>query len=161
MASASITTVFSDLFKAPLDAVVEADKNYRESWVKWIKMKQELLKDQLESTDEDTKKRATEIILDTAPIVNLEGSINVAITMRISEVKKSEFGGSFGLQLAPIHANVSFNSSNQSSQESVFQASTRFAISNNSTSLRQYVVDHGLSVQDPDELETLVKKLGE
>ncbi|WP_190808710.1 hypothetical protein [Flagellimonas sp. S3867] len=161
MASADLTTVFSELFKAPLEAVVEADKKYRESWIKWIEMKRKLLESQLKDQSKDVQKKAIDIILDTIPIINIDGSINVAITMRISEVRKKKTGVDFGLQLAPIHANISFTSSTESSQESVLQASTRFAISNNSTSLREYVQDHGLTIQSPADLDTLVKKLGE
>jgi len=155
MSSTSITNVLNELFTAPINAVTLAEREYRKTWANWLDFQLKLLKT---TGVEITTERLTKI-LEIAPVVGLDGIIEVGITMRIAEVNSKEGGFSAGLQLGPIHATGRFGFSNQSSQESVFQASTRYTISNQQTNLKEYLSSRDIEPADEAELVKAIEFL--
>jgi hypothetical protein len=156
MSTASLTTVFRELFAAPLESVCQAERDYRKVWIQWLRDQMRLV------TGKDGKLKEgvnLDQILNLAPVVNLDGVVEVAITMRIAEVKEKKGDVSGGLQVGPIHTSGSFGFSNQSSEESVLQASTRFAISNNQKSLGKYLKDRNIAMSTPEDVNKAIALL--
>ncbi len=150
----SISDVFEDLFEAPLRAVTKAEAKYLKIWAEWLNIQLKLIGESTRSPEQITS------LMSRAPTVTLDGSIDVGITMRIASVKKSEGGGSIGLQVGPVHASGAFGFSKTSTQESIFQASARFALSNNNADLSQFLSSQGLtptSVEDLTKASELIK----
>jgi hypothetical protein len=158
MSSISINSVIADLFNAPLQAAVKADSEYMKIWAKWLTFKKKLMfkKDGSPIEGLDINE-----ILKTAPIVELNGNIDFSITMRIAEVKETDASISGGLAVGPIYAGGSFGISKQSTQESIFQASTSFVISNQKKDLTDYLSKHKLSIASASDVDNVVKKLTE
>lgn len=155
MTTTSISTVFSELFEAPLRAATEAEARYRAVWADWISSQFRLFSASGTAITADVIAK----VIDLAPVVKLDGFIDVAITMRIAEVKEKEAGFSGGLQLGIIQSAGKYSSYEKSAQESVFQASTRFSISNTDANLRQFLTDRGLVPTNAQELNRVVNIL--
>lgn len=155
MSSTSITNVLNQLFTAPINAVTMAEREYRKTWANWLEFQLNLLKD---SNIPITTERLTKI-LEVAPVVGLDGIIEAGITMRITEVRTDEGGFSGGLQLGPIHASGRFGFSNKTSQESVFQASTKYTISNQETNLKEYLATRDIAPVDEEKLVKAIEFL--
>lgn len=100
-------------------------------------------------------------ILKTAPIVELNGNIDLAITMRIAEVKETNASFSGGLAVGPIYTSGGYGMSKQSTQESIFQASSSFVISNQKKDLTDYLSKHSLSITSASDVDNVVTKLTE
>ena len=154
--SASIHSVITDLFNAPLQAAVKADAEYLRIWAKWLKFKKGLIFNEDESIIDGVDINE---ILKTAPIVELDGNIDLAITMRIAEVKESNATLSGGLTVGPIYASGAYGMSKQSTQESIFQASSSFVLSNQKKDLIEYLNKHNLSIATASDVDNVVKKL--
>ncbi len=130
----------SALFSAPLEAVVDAEARYRQIWSKWIKDQMLFL-----GITDATKGDVLLKVLDTAPVVTLDGKVETALTMRIASVSEHKGGLSAGLQVGPIFASGSYSMMKRSAEESVFQASTQFVISNQGSNLVDYLKSKGLT----------------
>jgi len=167
MSTASITNVIEQLFSAPLNAATNAEKNYRKIWLDWIDHKVKLL----EKVSGNTKTEGTKKVLkpeiianmfNQAPIVSLEGTIDIGITMRISSVKESGGEVSAGIQVGPVHAGGKFSFMNQKSEESMFQAATSFALGNtDKVDLKTYLENMGLDTSSANALADARKILSE
>jgi hypothetical protein len=145
MSTTSLSTVFNEIFTTPLNAVCEAEKKYRSIWADWIRFQIPLFK---AANGGNLDKASIDKMLDLAPVVKLDGVIEVGITMRIAEVSKKDGSINAGLQLGPVHASGSFGFSKQTSSESLFQASTRFTLSNQQTNLKEYLSDRNIVPTD-------------
>lgn len=133
MSEASISTVFQDLFQAPLKAVTDAEARYRAIWADWIQMQYDLAFDKTKNdwrAGVDFSK-----VMQTAPVISLDGVIEVGITMRIASVREISANLNIGISVGPIYASGGFGFMNRTTQESVFQASTRFTLSNQNKDL--------------------------
>ncbi len=158
MSSASINSVITDLFNAPLQAAVKADAEYLRIWAKWLTFKKQLM-----FNEDGTPIDGIDIneILKTAPIVELNGNIDLAITMRIAEVKETDASFSGGLTVGPIYAGGTYGMSKETTQESLFQASGSFVLSNQKKDLAGYLGKHSLSIATANDVDNVVKKLTE
>jgi len=156
MGNVSISSVMSDLFNAPLQAAVKADAGYMKAWAQWLTFKKPLFLDEngtlLPGVDINT-------ILNTAPVVSLNGKIDLAITMRITDVQKTDTSLSGGLSVGPVFASGSFGFQRESTQESLFQAAASFVLSNQEKSLAGFMADHGLHPANGDEVNHLIATL--
>lgn len=145
MSNASISSVISDLFNAPLQAAVKADAEYMRIWAEWLAFRKSLFigKDGNPLPNVDISQ-----VLETAPVVNLNGRIDQAITMRITDVQGTDASLSGGLAVGPIFASGSFGFHRESTQESLFQASATFELSNQEKSLPKFLSQHALTPTD-------------
>lgn len=156
MSTTSLISVFRELFVAPLNAAASTEEDYRQIWANWLEQQLKLLTDaegQLKPGVEMDK------ILDLAPAIHLDGVIEVGITMRIASVKEYNASVDVGLSLGPIYGSGGFGFVNRSSQESIFQASTRFAMSNFERNLRKYLKDRNIQLASAEDLTQAVATL--
>jgi hypothetical protein len=156
MTTTSLTNVFRELFAAPMNAVTKTEEDYRRIWARWLEQKLALL------TDKNGKlRKGVDLtkMLDNAPVVSLDGVIEVGITMRIASVSEFNAEVEAGLGIGPIHASGGFGFVNRSSQESIFQASTRYTISNFNRDLKKYLEDSKIPVTNPDEVKKAIEIL--
>ena len=156
MSTTSLTNVFRELFVAPLNAVTQTEEDYRRIWAHWLEQQLQLL-----TLENGELRPGVELstLLDNAPIVNLDGVIEVGITMRIASVREYDASIEAGLAIGPIHASGGFGFVNRSSQESVFQASTRYTISNFDRNLKRYLEDRNIPVAKLDDVKTAIDVL--
>ena len=157
MSTIGISDALGDLFRTPLRAVVEAEADYRRIWASWLEAKRAMLVKP--GTDELKDGVDMAAVLAVAPVVDLNGKYDIAITKRIAEVKESQGGVSGGLSVGPIHASGTYGFANQRSQESTFQAATSITISNAKMDLSEYLAQHRINVTDPASLDAAVKLL--
>ena len=156
MSTTSLTNVFRELFVAPLSAVTQTEADYRRIWAQWLEQQLRLL------TEENGELRpGVELakMMDSAPKVNLDGVIEVGITMRIASVREYDASIEAGLAIGPIHASGGFGFVNRSSQESVFQASTRYTISNFDRNLKKYLEERNIPVTKLEDVKTAIEVL--
>lgn len=159
MSNLSISDAYSNLFTAPLKAVIDAERDYLELWLQRLKMIKEIHTDGASAFMNDVN--LSDLIDLYVPTVRLEGNISTSLTMRIAGVKESSGGLSAGLTLGPIHASGAFGFTSRKSEESVFQASTEFVLSNKAFSLTDYLKaskQSAVSVADLDAAVTLLGK---
>ncbi len=150
-----ISKALGDLFRAPLDAVTDAERDYLAIWSQWLDMQLKLIGDK-ELTLEQIEK-----LLNKAPSVKLDGFVDVGISMRIATVSQFDVGVGVGANLgvAPVHVSGSFGFSRTSSNESMFQASARFAVSNHNSELAGFLKDMGEMPKTTSELSGVSDKL--
>ncbi|HEX6746537.1 MAG TPA: hypothetical protein VF092_04520 [Longimicrobium sp.] len=153
MPTLSVATVLRELYSAPLEAAVAAESEYRRIWATWLREQLALVTDAAGDLRPGVDLAA---LLQTAPVVRVDGRVDVAITMRIAAVRESQGGVSGGLQLGPIHASGSFGFMNRTTEESVLQASTVVVISNTDQSLVDYLAKHNVPVPDADGVKNAI-----
>jgi hypothetical protein len=155
MSTTSLTSVFRELFVSPLDAVSKTEEDYRRIWADWMESQLEMLRD---GADKTKLKDGVDLksILDTAPVISLDGVIEVGITMRIASVQEFTAEARVGLAVGPIYGSGGFGFVNRSSQESVFQASTRYVISNFARNLQKYLADRNIPVADVKDVRNAI-----
>lgn len=158
MATISISKAFSELFAAPLRAIVDAEKEYLRIWIERLKVIQKL------AASKDAAKQmegATlgDLIGQYAPVVRLEGRIDTGLTMRIAGVREVSGSLSVGLALGPVHAAGGFGFSNTTTQESIFQASTSFVLTNKEFSLGEYLKAARIPVLSVEDLGKAIQHM--
>jgi hypothetical protein len=154
MSTTSLTSVFRELFVAPLSAAYDSEREYRKIWAEWLKGQKNLLDGANVPPDFDMKK-----ILALSPVINLDGVIEVGITMRIAGVQEFNAELKVGLSVGPIYGAGGFGFVNRTSQESVFQASTRYVISNFERNLQKYLEARSITLAQPKDIETAITAL--
>ena len=149
MSTTSLTNVFRELFVAPLNAVTRTESDYRQIWASWLEDQLNLL-----ATPDGKLREGVDLekVLDKAPIINLDGVVEVGITMRIASVQEFSASADVGLAVGPIYGSGGFGFMNRTTQESIFQASTRYTLSNHEKNLKQYLKDRNIPVTDPNEV---------
>ena len=167
MGDTSISNVYRELFQSPLKAVTEAEADYRRIWSQWLQDQLALVTEQVAPDPTKPDQKVTKFrdgvdfskILNAAPVISLDGVIEVGITMRISSARELDANVNVGLSIGPIYASGGFGFKETTSQESVFQASTRFTLSNQSKDLTKYLADRNIPVTKPDEVQNAIKLL--
>jgi hypothetical protein len=156
MSTTSLTNVFRELFVAPLAAATTTEEDYRRIWGDWLDRQLKLLSD-----ENGELKPGVDLgrLLESAPVVNLDGVIEVGITMRIASVKEFNAALQIGLSVGPIYGSGGFGFVNRTSQESVFQASTRYTISNFERNLKKYLEDRNITLAKPEDMKTAIEIL--
>lgn len=155
MTTLTISNAFADLFSAPLKAVVEAEKAYLEIWIQ----KLEFIKANYSSDLSAKKVNLQDLISLYVPTVSLEGNIKTSLTMRVAGVQQKSGTLSGGLALGPIHLSGGFGFSSSQTQESIFQASTEFFLSNKEFSLKDYLKAANIEAATPADLDSAIAKL--
>jgi hypothetical protein len=152
MSTVDLVTVFREMFTAPLKAAVEAEKDYRRIWADWLEVQKKLLPN---TPDAVIPKE----LLFLAPVLDLNGVVEVGVTMRIAGVNKKDIALGGGISVGPIHVTGTFGFSSQNTQESVFQAHARFTLSNCKADLSNFLTVHNLTLAKVADLDVAIKKL--
>lgn len=157
MSTTSITNVMTELFYAPLEAAVQAEKQYRRIWADWMTFQLAL------ATEDDGKTLRSGVdpkaLLKTAPAVSMDGVIELAITMRVAGVKETRGKIGAGLSIGPIYTSGGFGFMSRTTEESVFQAHARFTLSNTGKNLTDYLEQYKLPVTRPEDVNSAIKEL--
>jgi hypothetical protein len=158
MSTANISAVLTDLFSAPLKAAVDAESKYRQAWADWLTFQMAIL------TKEDGKTLREgvklEEVLRTAPVVSLDGTIELAISMRIAAVKELSAGLGVSVGVGPVYASGNFGFMSRTTEESTFQAQAKFTLSNTQKNLTSLLEQSKLTPTDPATLNTAIQELG-
>lgn len=164
MSSASISSVFRELFQAPLRALTDAEEDYRRIWADWLEVQFRFLS--IEKKEGARSVRVwkdgvdfEKVVREHAPVVALNGAVDVGITMRIASVKEFNGNVGFGVALGPVYASGGFGFTGRSSKESLFQASTQFTVSNQPGDLSEYLSNRNVTLAEPSDVESAVKFL--
>jgi hypothetical protein len=158
MSAATISAVLTDLFSAPLQAVVDAEWKYRQVWADWMAFQMALLTKEDGKTLRDGVNLAD--VLRTAPAVSLDGVIELAITMRIASVKELSVGLGVSVGVGPVYASGNFGFMSRTTEESTFQAQAKFTLSNTQKNLTTLLEQWKLTPTDPATLTTAIQELG-
>jgi hypothetical protein len=154
VATPTLERMVSALFSAPANAVTEAEQAYRSIWMKWLKDVQGLI---TKATLDTAKvKDALAEHLKLAPIMKLNGRIEMALTMRIASV--SEVSGSIGINLGigPIGVTGSFGMMSRTSEESVLQVRAEYTLTNEEVSLEKYLANWNIGLASPADVEKAI-----
>lgn len=155
MAINDIPMVFSTLFTAPSQAMVDAAIKQRVAWINWLRDIKRLVDD----ADANYKQQILDQHLDLAPIWKMDAQVSVAIQMRVASISRIEGGLSLGLGISVLQAAGSFGFMSESTSESVLHARAQYAFSNGSQiTLRDYLDTLGVSIV-PDALDMAISKL--
>lgn len=152
MKTLAIKDVLSELFSAPLKAVVEAEKAYLEIWADWIEQNIKIAKelDKLEKVN---------AFIDRAPTLQLQNFVDVSLAMHIAELKDTSGSGQAGINLGLLQVGGRYEMYSSYSAESSFKASTRLALTNTDFSLRSYLKQVQLEPKNLTELKALTNTL--
>lgn len=158
MSETSITNVMAEVFSAPLAAVVKAEAQYRRIWADWMASQLALV------TEADGKTLRPDVqlseILKTAPAVNLDGEIELAITMRVAGVREVSGGLGVGLSLGPVYGSGNFGFMSRKTEESVFSVQAKFTLSNTGRDLTGLLAQMQIKAADPAEVANAITELG-
>ena len=159
MASARLADVFSELFTAPLRAVQQADEAYLRMWALWLEKQLNLV----ERTEEEFKEGLDfeDLVRSMAPVVELEGAIEVAVTMRIASVREFDAELGVGVMVGPVYSSGSFGFAGTTAEESLFQASTKYILSNTQRNLAHYLDKYRIPIAKPSQVREAVRLLRE
>ncbi|MDI6402417.1 hypothetical protein QLX67_10460 [Balneolaceae bacterium ANBcel3] len=152
-----LSDLYKELFTSPLEAVCETEKSYRKIWAKWIKSQKPFFRKDDGSIDAEQIRQ----LLNQAPVIELDGTLDVDITVRIASVQKKEGSISGGIRVGPVHSSGKYGFSNESSLESALRASTRFVISNHKADLNAFLLERNLSPTSEEDINRLIKSLEE
>lgn len=169
MPVADLKSVFSMLFTAPLEAVVEAEVRYR-------RLTHECLHNLLQTVNvlypapaagaarSPSQLAAIQSLITSqlalAPIFKINASVDAALTMRVASITTKNAEVNLQLGVGGISVGGSFGSSQQASSETVLQAAARYAVHNNTEiSMTDFLANFGLTPTDPEGLKNAVEKL--
>ena len=158
MSTLSIGHAVSDLIQAPLEAVLDAETKYLQLWKKRL----ETIKDLY--VEAGTLKNGADLatlVEQSAPVVQLEGKIDMGLTMRIAGVSEKSGGLGAGLAVGPVHASGSFGFVSRSTHESIFQAASSFIVANKQFSLKDYLKTAKINLATPQDLTAAIEHLGD
>lgn len=151
--TASLSSVLSGLFTAPLNAATQAEADYRTIWAEWLEKK-------LAKFDEADRANVTfDQLFTECPVVDVSGRVDLSLSMRIASVSEKGGQAGAGLQLGPVHAGGSFNFMSRESEESLFRAAASFTVTNTGGDLRKLLEDANISMDD-GKVDEAIKFLG-
>ncbi len=142
----NIEGLLNTMLTAPANAVMSAEQSYRRIWAQWLTdllTLADAVKDSPGFNMADFLKKQLDQL---APVMQLNGRIEVAATMRIASVSQTDAGGSLQLAVGPIGLSGNFGFMQRTSEESVFQAHAQYTLSNGETSLAQYLGNANLKL---------------
>lgn len=158
MSTLSIGDAVADLIEAPMEAALAAEEKYLQLW----KERLEIIQKTYVQSDGQLKEGASleKLLKQYTPVVEVEGKIEMGLTMRIAGVteKSGSFGG--GLAVGPIHGSGSFGFASQNTHESVFQVSAAFVVANKKFSLEDYLSTAAITLAEPGDLTMAIEHLG-
>lgn len=163
MKNNNLPSVFTDLFTAPIEATLHAEARYREIWIEWLRNLKTLVdaRSNVEPKPDNAQMKSfIESQLSMAPIMRLEARIDVGVNLRVTSVRQSEVGGTFGLQLGVLQAAGTFSFASQDTQESVLTARATYALANSGQiSLKDYLEKAVITLEKPEHFDSAIKLL--
>jgi len=155
MATEDISKVFTTLFTAPSEAMVDAAAKQRAVWVDWLRD----IKRLVDGADAAVKQQIIERHLALAPVWKMDAQVSVAVQMRVASINRMEGGMTLGLGISVLQAAGTFGFMSESTSESVLHARAQYAFSNGAqVSLHEYLDTLGVTLT-PDALDTAIGKL--
>ncbi|CAM2067890.1 hypothetical protein SCOR_21095 [Sulfidibacter corallicola] len=154
MSGPDVEGVFTTLFTAPANAVVQAEAEYRAIWAQWLENTMALLAKVPQGTD---RSAILAKHLELAPVMKLGAQIEVGITLRVGSVTRRE--GSLGVSLGvgAFQASGSFGFMSQNTSESVMQARAAYALSNETeVTLKDFAANWSIDLADPTQLSSAI-----
>ena len=155
MASTDLPGVLNSFFTAPAEASLNAEREYRQIWAKWLN---DLLS-MINELDNAAAKNAISKQLNIAPVLHFAANIEVGVTMRISGVRETSANASMGLQLATFSASGGFGFMERETHESVLQVRAKYALSNQQITLGEYLGNLSIPVTSVNEVKNAINKL--
>lgn len=151
--TADLENVFTTLFTAPAEAVVQAEADYRQIWAKWLGNVMELLKQR----DESKHAEILRTHLNLAPVMKLNAKVEVGITLRVGSIKKRDGSVGVGLGVGAFQLNGSYGFMSQSSSESVMQARAAYEMTNQAeVTLKEFADTWSLPLTSATEVGTAI-----
>lgn len=143
MSSSSLESMLSTLFLAPGQAAVEVEKGYRKIWAEWLgERKSELI----------GAAGLNQKLIELAPVMKVAGSIELALTMRVTSV--SQVDGKISLGAGPISASGGYFK--QSTDESAMSVRANFTLTNTEVDVTSYLARVGLTPVDAASLDKAI-----
>ena len=156
MATQDVAKVFTTLFTAPSEAMVDAAAKQRAVWIDWLRDIVRLI-DGVQ--DEAVKQAIIDQHLALAPVWKMDAQVSVAIQMRVASINRLEGGLTLGLGISVLQVAGTFGFMSESSSESVLHARAQYAFSNGAqVALGEYLESLGITLT-PDTLDTAIGKL--
>ena len=149
MSTTSLESMVTTLFTAPGAAVIDAEQSYREIWSKWLERIAKLIGTLPQGSD-IAKAIAEHAKL--APILKLNGRIEMGLTMRIASVSERTGSVAVGLAVGPIGVSGSFGFLDRSAEESVMYVRAAYTLSNDEVSLANYLSTWGITLASADDV---------
>ncbi len=163
MKTNNLSSVFTDLFTAPIEATLHAEERYRDIWIGWLKNLKSLVDSRVAANphpDDQQMRAFIESQLSLAPIMRLEARIDVGVNLRVTSVRQSEAGGSLGLQLGVLQAAGTFSFASQDTQESVVTARATYALANSGQiSLKDFLEKAVIPLATPAHFDSAIEFL--
>jgi hypothetical protein len=162
MSTASLEKMIGTVFTAPARAVVEAEEQYRKIWAEWLATTLSRIKATHPTTllpeSPDKDKAQAEILnkhLMLAPVMKLNGRIELGLTMRVASV--SGFDAKLTLGAGPV--SVSGGYFRQATEESVLSIRAGFTMTNTEVNLAGYLAENSIPLATATDVENAVKFL--
>ena len=152
MPASSLESMVSTLFTAPAAAVVDAEAAYRQIWIEWLRVLTEMMK---QSPNLNLGEH-----LKLAPVMKLNGYIELGLTMRVAAVSERKGSAGITLGLGPIGISGAFGFMNARTEESVMQVRAQYTMSNEEVSLQKYLGNWGLQLAAPADVAKAIEHLG-
>lgn len=163
MKNNNLSSVFTDLFTAPVEATLHAEKRYREIWIEWLRNLKSLVDALAKDSPGAYDDKVTAFIqsqLSMAPIMRMEALVDVSVNLRVTSVRQMEVGGSLGLQLGALQAAGSFSFASQKTEESILTARATYTLANaNQLSLSDYLEKALIPLDRPAHFDAAVEFL--
>jgi hypothetical protein len=142
------------IFLTPGEAALEAEKGYRRIWADWIADTIGLAKTS-NPADETKQVEALRNLMQFAPIMKINGQIELGLTMRVASVEGGK--GEISLGTGPIGITGGYY--REESQESVMTIHGTFTLTNTETDLTQYLALHNITLATPADVTKAVDLL--
>lgn len=155
MPTDDISSIFTTLFTAPAESMVDAAAKQRAVWVNWLRDMKRLV----DNADPQFKQQIIDQHLALAPVWKMDAQVSVGISMRVASINRMEGGLSLGLGISVLQVAGTFGFMSESSSESVLQARAQYAFTNDAqVSLKDYLSSLGVELSS-DTLDTAIGKL--
>jgi hypothetical protein len=142
------------IFLAPGRAALEAEAGYRAIWQEWLEGTAKRIGfDPQNPKVEQWKCLKDQLSL--APVMKINGSIEIGLTMRIASVKDKQGGVMLGT--GPI--GISGGYSKQTTEESVMSVRACFTLTNEEVSLDKFLEKSGIDLEEPSDFGKAVEHL--
>jgi hypothetical protein len=148
--------MISSIFLAPGEAALKTEAGYRKIWSEWLDTTARRIGiDPAVGKPEEVQLKLLTDQMFLAPVMKINGSIEICLTMRIARVE--EGGAKVSLGTGPI--GVSGLYSRQTAEESVMSVRACFTLTNNEVDLTKLLEKNGIKMTDPEDVTKAVNLL--
>jgi hypothetical protein len=149
--------MISSIFLAPGRAALEVEAEYRKIWDDWMERSMKRIGFDSDADDEvnEKKRKILKELLTLAPIMKINGAIEIGLTMRIASIKEGKGGISLGT--GPI--GISGGYFKQSAEESVMSVRASFTLTNAELDLTGFLAKNGIELAKPGDVTRALELL--